>query len=324
MEPQVGELADQRLVRLGHACDSHLDALLADLLRGRLGPVGEQLRDVRALGPLLRALGDAAPEPRREAGLGARVAGRPVRADAHEDRVAVAVLLQLLDVEERAGGLALVPELLPRAAEEPGLAGLLRAPQRLLVHPGQHQNAVRVRVLDDRRLQIAFGSAILPPSAPASSTGCRSGRLVDDRRDERRLGARLERLGEVRDGAGAARGDDRNGHCVADGARDLEVVALPGAVRVDRREEDLPGAAPDCLLRPLDGVDPARRAAAVGDDLARLRVDRADDGLRAELLGQLGEELRVLDRGAVDRDLVRAGAQQRRARARATRCRRRR
>ena len=41
-----------------------------------------------------------------------------------------------------------------------------------------------------------------------------------------------------------------------------------------------------------------------------LRVDRADDGLRAELLGQLGQELGPLDRGPVDRHLVGAEAQQ--------------
>src|SRR3954452_1465149 len=134
--------------------------------------------------------------------------------------------------------------------------------------------------------------------------------LVDDRRDERGFGAGLEGLGEVRDGAGAARCDDRHGHCLADGARDLEVVAPTRAVGVDRREEDLPRASTDGLLRPLDGLDPAWRAAAVGDDLSGLRVDRADDGLRAELVGQPGQELRVLDRRAVDRDLVRAGPQE--------------
>src|SRR5262249_36160249 len=49
---------------------------------------------------------------------------------------------------------------------------------------------------------------------------------------------------------------------------------------------------------------------AVRDDLARPRVDRADDRLRAELVGELADQHRLLERCAVHRDLVRAGAQQ--------------
>ena len=84
----------------------------------------EQRGDVRALGPGLRALGDRPPEPGREAGQRARVAGRAGGADAEQDRVAVAVVPELLDGERVAGRLALVPELLARAAPEPGLARL--------------------------------------------------------------------------------------------------------------------------------------------------------------------------------------------------------
>jgi hypothetical protein len=48
----------------------------------------------------------------------------------------------------------------------------------------------------------------------------------------------------------------------------------------------------------------------VRDDLAVLRVDRADDRLRAEFACELAEQLRLLEGGAVDRDLVRARPQQ--------------
>ena len=62
----------------------------------------------------------------------------------------------------------------------------------------------------------------------------------------------------------------------------LEVVAVLRAVAVDRRDEQLAGAALLALARPLDGV--ARRVArrGVGADAAALGVDRDDDGLAAE------------------------------------------
>ena len=208
VEPEVGELLDEALVALGRAGERGLDALLADLAGGLRPGSSSRLDDVRALGPLLRALGDAAPEPRREAGERARVADGAVRADAQKDRVAVAVVPDLLDGERRAGGLALVPELAARAAPEPRLAGLARAAERLLVHPGEHQHAAVVGVLDDRRGQLRDRPSGLLQLALQLRQPLRP--LVDDRRDERRLGAGLERLGEVRGLAGAAGGD--HGH----------------------------------------------------------------------------------------------------------------
>ena len=47
----------------------------------------------------------------------------------------------------------------------------------------------------------------------------------------------------------------------------------------------------------------------MGDDLAGARVDRADDRLRAELVGERGEQPGLVDGRLVDRDLVGAGAE---------------
>ena len=49
----------------------------------------------------------------------------------------------------------------------------------------------------------------------------------------------------------------------------------------------------------------------MGEDLSCLRVDRADDGLGAELVGEPGEDRRVVEGGAVDGDLVGPGPQER-------------
>ena len=156
MEDHVGDLRDEPLVALGHARERRLESLLADLAR-RLGRIVEERDDVGALGPLLRALGDPAPEPGREAALRARVAGGAGGPDAEQDRVAVAVVADLLDRERVPRRLALVPVLLPRAAPEPRLAALARAAQRLLVHPGQHQHAPGLGVLHDRGRQLRIG-----------------------------------------------------------------------------------------------------------------------------------------------------------------------
>src|SRR5205823_2591181 len=121
----------------------------------------------------LRPLGNAAPEPRRKARDRARVAGGAVRADAQEDRVPVAVVTELDDGETVAGRLALAPEPATRAAPEPRLAALARAPQRLFVHPREHQDAPVPGVLDDRRGQRRIGHP--RSSSSRFSSGSRSG-----------------------------------------------------------------------------------------------------------------------------------------------------
>ena len=89
-------------------------------------------------------------------------------------------------------------------------------------------------------------------------------RVVEDRRGQRGVGAaRGEHVGEVLAAPGAARGDDRDGHGVGDGGRQLAVETRSSCRRVDRGQQDLAGAALLGLARPLDGV-PRRcgRAAA--------------------------------------------------------------
>ena len=195
------------------------------------------------------------------------MADRTGRPDAQKDRVAVAVVAELDDGERVAGRLALVPELLARAAPEPRLARLARAAERLLVHPGEHQHAAVVGVLDDRRGQIRTGH----PASFSSrfSSGSRSGRSWTIDAISAASAPACERLGQVGGVAGAAGGDHGHGDGVGDGAGQLEVVAGAGAVGVDRREQDLAGAALDRLPRPLDRVETARVAPGVRDDLAR-------------------------------------------------------
>src|SRR5262249_31807160 len=76
------------------------------------------------------------------------------RANTEQQRVAVAVVPDLLDGERAARGRTLVPVLPPRPAPEPRLAGLARPPQSLVVHPGEHEHATVGDVLDDRRHQL--------------------------------------------------------------------------------------------------------------------------------------------------------------------------
>src|SRR5581483_9929388 len=109
VEPEVGELFDEPLVRLGRAGERRLDALLAQLARRGSGAGVEERDDVRSGWPLGAPLEDTAPQPRREARLRAGVARRPGRTDAQQDRVPVAVLADLLDRERVARGRALVP-----------------------------------------------------------------------------------------------------------------------------------------------------------------------------------------------------------------------
>src|SRR5262245_44125539 len=71
-------------------------------------------------------------------------------------------------------------------------------------------------------------------------------------------------------------------------------------------------------MRPFDRVDASRRAPPVEVDLparrrsaASFSVNRNDYALRAETLGAFADQVRVLHGGGVDRDLIRAGLQNR-------------
>jgi hypothetical protein len=125
---------------------------------------------------------------------------------------------------------------------------------------------------------------------------------------------------EVVEVARAARGDDGHVHDAAHGAEHLEVETLLRPVRVDRREQDLPGPGGRCLRRParhgpLRDLPAAVRRdhhlhAALGatDSLA---VDREHHALPAELRGEPREEGRVVHRGRVDGHAVRSRAEER-------------
>src|SRR5436305_1235831 len=69
---------------------------------------------------------------------------------------AAAGIQQLAHALDVAGGLPLVPELLPRAAPEPGLARLTRPRESLLVHVGNGEHLSRTPVLDHAREQAGF------------------------------------------------------------------------------------------------------------------------------------------------------------------------
>ena len=113
----------------------------------------------------------------------------------------------------------------------------------------------------------------------------------------------------------AARGDDRHAHALDDRPEQLGVEAQAGPVAVDRGHEELAGAERRRAHGPLHGVQAGGLAAAADDDLpavggrraAPARVDRDDDGLRAERRRALRDELRALDGGGVERHLVGAG-----------------
>ena len=109
---------------------------------------------------------------------------------------------------------------------------------------------------------------------------------MHDRGDDRRLGSDLERSSQVRCLARAAGGDHGDVDRLGERARQRQVVAGAGAVGVDRRDEQLAGAALDGLERPVDRLPATRVLAGVRDDLSGLRVDRADDRLGAELVGE--------------------------------------
>jgi hypothetical protein len=86
----------------------------------------------------------------------AGVARRAGRLDQREQRVGVAVVADRLDRLGVARGGALVPQLLPRAAEEVHLAALPGQAQGLGVHVGQRQDFAAAPVLHDARHQAAF------------------------------------------------------------------------------------------------------------------------------------------------------------------------
>ena len=138
---------------------------------------------------------------------------------------------------------------------------------------------------------------------------------MEDAGGQHRVGLAVDdALGEVLELAHAAAGDDGDVHRARHRAGERAVETVLAAVAVHAGQQDLARAATRRLDRPFHGVDAGCGAAAVHVDLPLvgvaghlLRVDGAQDGLRAERRGGVGDELRVVHRRAVDRHLVGAG-----------------
>ena len=251
----------RRARRSRRARRRELDRLLSDLARARADAARRAARAVyEPGGRCARPLGDRAPELGREARERAGVTGRPRRADAHEQRVAVAVVAQLDDGERVAGGLALAPEPLARAAPEPRLPRLARQPLGLVVHPGEHQHAAVVASwtiaglssgASHRHPQLAQLARAATPSRAGSSCRIDASSAACATPSASATWLRV---------AGPARRDHRHGTASATAARQLEVVAGTRAVGVDRREQDLARAAlapPRAPSRPRSRPVPA-------------------------------------------------------------------
>ena len=115
---------------------------------------------------------------------------------------------------------------------------------------------------------------------------------MEDRGGEDGVGAAVDDRGdEVGRTGRAAGGDDRHARRGRVMARSRSVSKpAAGPVAVDRGHEQLAGAELDGALRPVDGVEAGRLAAALDDDLPAVgrgarsaaRVDGDDDGLPPE------------------------------------------
>src|SRR6185437_10582950 len=86
--------------------------------------------------------------------------------------------------------------------------------------------------------------------------------VVEDRRAQHRVGARVDGLREVVELAGAARRDHRHLDRVGHGRGQREVVARVGAVAIHAREQDLPRSASRALAGPGDRFATRGRAPA--------------------------------------------------------------
>src|SRR6266513_2887759 len=124
VKPEVGDLAGQRVIAFLSAGEEDLDGFLAHLSEDRRAPTVEEPRRVGPRGSLglplaqgrIELVEDA--DGLRKARSLARVAGWPVGMHRKEQRVPIAVGLDLLDVQQVARRLALAPEGLPAAAPE--------------------------------------------------------------------------------------------------------------------------------------------------------------------------------------------------------------
>src|SRR4051812_34195741 len=84
-----------------------------------------------------------------ETGLITFVTGGADLVDLDQERVAVAIEGDVLDLLRVAARLALHPELLPRPAPEMGLAAREGLLQGRAIHPGHHEDATGLLLLDN-------------------------------------------------------------------------------------------------------------------------------------------------------------------------------
>ena len=279
----------------------------------------EQRRDVGALRPLARALGDRPPERGREARDGAGVAGGAGGPHAHEERVAVAVVAELLDRERVAGRRALVPELLrasgsrttprpsracSRCASSSIHASISTRPSR---RPGRSRRAAQAASRSGTP-SVAQLVAERRRAAPGPRAGSTRAAPPAPPRAPRRRAARRPAPPEAITGTDTA-------------SRDARASARGRSRRASRRRRSTsarisPGAPRLALLRPLDRV--ARRLASSRRACGRARPSASiatHDRLRAERSASSRDQRGPRERGAVDRDLVgarRAAAPRRR------------
>ena len=119
--------------------------------------------------------------------------------------------------------------------------------------------------------------------------------------------------------AHSARGDDRHGDRISNGAGERDVEALFRAVAIHGGQQDFAGPERHYFARVIDGIEAGGIAAAMGEDFptlafSRLRdalgIDRHDDALVTEFFRCLLYECASGNGCGVDRHLVGAGREQ--------------
>ena len=82
--------------------------------------------------------------------------GRPRRVNGYQQRVAIAIIIEIFHFLRIAAGSTLVPQLLSAATPEPGFALFQSQTQALFAHPSHHQNLMAGAILNNRRNQARF------------------------------------------------------------------------------------------------------------------------------------------------------------------------
>jgi len=166
---EIRGFADDLEVRLRDAREREFQPFLADLLCDPQGSLGQKLGRVAARRTRGDALRDDPLEPAQErqplrGGAGrfpaptrgrAQMTGGPAGFGHDQQRVAVAIGGDLLQLEEIPGAFALGPEAPLAAAPKGDAAARLGRGERLPIHVPQHQNRAAAGVLNDGRQQAA-------------------------------------------------------------------------------------------------------------------------------------------------------------------------